>query len=90
MPRVTPSSNDAGDELCLRALAMQTVSGFLIGVALSVALVMSYSASLEQLLLSGHTFVACLLFAGGTGILFAVGALATFLLASKRRPFPQR
>lgn len=83
MPKVTLSPGDAEDELCLRALAVQMLLGFLIGVVLALALVMNYTASLEHLLSSGHTIVACLFFASGTGILFAVGALATFLLGSK-------
>lgn len=83
MPKTTLKSGEAEEEFCLRALAVQMLLGFLIGVVLAVALVMRYTTGIEQFLSSGHTIVACLFFASGTGILFSVGALATFLLASQ-------
>ena len=71
-------------------LAVQMLLGFLIGVALALALVMSRIAGLEHLLSSTHLIVASLLFAGGAGILFGVGAVATFLLGSKDWPLSER
>ena len=83
MRKVTHDSDDAAGELCLRTLAVQMLLGFLIGAVLAIALVVNYTASLEYQLSSGHLIVASLLLASGIGVLFAVGALATFMLGSK-------
>ncbi len=83
MRKAPLSSDEVGEQPWLRALAAQMLYGFLIGVALAIALVMKYTASIEHLLSSGHMIVASLLLASGVGVLFAVGALATFMLGSK-------
>lgn len=83
MRKVTHDSDGVAGEPCLRALAVQMMLGFFIGTVLAIALVVNYTASLEHQLSSGHLIFASLLLASGVGVLFAVGALATFMLGSK-------